>query len=64
MTTSQKYTPKSCNIHGLVCFYPRQYRQAVTEFIKDSFDAFRSDDPTDLLYAWLSLYKDVNVIIK
>lgn len=63
MTNSpQKYTRKSCNIDGLKCFNPRQYRQTVTGFIKDSFNVFRLDDSMDLLYSWLGLYKAANAI--
>lgn len=63
MTTSpQKYTRKPSNTDGLKCFNPRQYRQTVTGLIKDSFNVFRLDDPMDLRYAWLGLYKAVNAI--
>ena len=48
--------------NGLNCFDSRQYRQTVTECIKDSFDTFRFHDPIDRLYAWLDLYKVVNAI--
>ena len=47
---------------GLPCFSPRQYRQTVTEYIKDSFDTIRYHDPIDRLSAWLGLYKVVNAV--
>lgn len=53
---------KALKTDGPNCFNSRQYRQTVTEFIKDSFDTFYFHDPIDLLYAWLGLYKAVNAI--
>lgn len=58
-TSTSTKAPKT---DGLPCFNPRQYRQTVTEYIKDSFDTICFYDPIDRLSAWLGLYKAVNAI--
>lgn len=47
---------------ALSCLNSRQYRQTVTEYVKDTFETFCFYDPNDRLNAYLGLHKAFNAI--